>query len=52
VRSNQSNPIDLPDDPPSMECVECEEKFSPDIATYFEGMCPYCDNALTEDDDE
>lgn len=47
MRSNQSSPIDLPDDPPAMECAECEEKFSPERAEYVEGVCPYCGFALT-----
>jgi Zn finger protein HypA/HybF involved in hydrogenase expression len=52
MKSNQSNPIDLPDDPRPMECIECEEKFSPERAEYVECVCPYCGFALTEDEDE
>jgi Zn finger protein HypA/HybF involved in hydrogenase expression len=52
MRSNQSNPIDLPGDPPTMRCLECEEIFPPAKADYYGGVCPYCGFALTEDKDE
>jgi predicted RNA-binding Zn-ribbon protein involved in translation (DUF1610 family) len=51
MRSNQDNPIDLPDDPLPAKCVECDLHFTPEQASDNYYVCPGCGNCMEPDDE-